>query len=81
MLVPALQVTPASPRELQFGSKEISSLGEAVGISASLVRQSSAPFSSANYILLKNPACSDLRSGNFFTQLIKSCSHGWVSAL
>lgn len=66
VLVPALQVTPASPRELQFGSKEISSLGEAVGISASLVRHSSALFSSANNILLKNPAHSDLRSGNFF---------------
>lgn len=68
MLVPALQVTPASPSELQFGYKEISSLAEAVGISASLVRHSSTLFSSANNILSiwKNPACSDLKSGNFF---------------
>lgn len=66
VLVPALQVTPASLRELQFGSKEISSLGEAVGIFASLVRHPSALFSSANNILLKNPAYSDLRSGNCF---------------
>lgn len=68
MLVPALQVTPASPRELQFCHKEISPLAEAVGISASLVRHSSALFSPADNALslLKNPAYSDLGSGNFF---------------
>lgn len=51
-----------------FGYREISSLGEAVGVSASLVRYFSALFSSADNILslLKNPAYSDLGSGNFF---------------
>jgi len=50
--------------------KGVSAFGEAVGISASLVRQSSAKllFSSADSTLrlLKSPAYSDLGSGNFF---------------
>lgn len=66
-------------------NKGILAFGEPVGISASLVRQSSAKllFSSADNILslFKSPAYSDLGSGNFFKYLIRSCSHGWFSAV